>query len=94
MYNASNTYVIRYFREGPIVAGVQVSVDECASDAVKGGGVVGILEVLGERSLPRLTGGWQFNSIKKYLQAVKQFVEQTCWYIICTCSVAPQVTHT
>ena len=50
--NASNTV-----REGPVVAGVQVGVDERAGDAVEGGGVVGIFEVLGERPLPRLTGG-------------------------------------
>ena len=81
MYNASNTYVIRYFREGPIVAGVQVSVDECASDAVKGGGVVWILEVLGQRPLPRLTGG-QFNSITKDRAIPKQFVEQPFWAVI------------
>ena len=39
----NSMYALNAVREGPVVAGVQVGVDERAGDAVKGGSVVRIL---------------------------------------------------
>ena len=66
--NASNAV-----RKGPVVAGVQVRVDERAGDAVEGGGVARILEVLGERPLPRLPGR-KFNSMFRNLRNAEEAV--------------------
>ena len=60
-------------REGSVVAWVQVRVDERAGDAVEGGGVVRILEVLCERLLPRLPGR-KFNNMFRNLRNAEEAV--------------------